>query len=210
VTGTQVDPWIIELDSVLARVRPSPKGRTTWDTATLAAWRRGLGKPPMAVPVLWPDIIAVRDKVPARNEWTARRVEETVHHILALYAFHQQSREQPMHDRSPIGETAGRSLGRSCRNLRQAMEKRDRTPEGVQRAFYAASTAESLDELIGHLRRLIPLLREYDIPIDYALLARDMTWWPDPERRAWARRRWGLDYLSARSDEDEATKETSQ
>jgi CRISPR system Cascade subunit CasB len=112
-----------------------------------------------------------------------------------LYAMHQQSRTEPMHLVSAPGDFSNRrSIGAACRELRIAYTRENRPADGLDRRFRAAATASTVSEVAWHLRGLIQLLREKKIPLDYVQLAADLAGWPDPDRRARARRRWGLDY----------------
>jgi CRISPR system Cascade subunit CasB len=140
---------------------------------------------------MWPYLIPALDVIP--DAWAGRRaIEAACHHALALYATHQQSRPEPMDVRDP-----GRrrdSLGRACNRLSVALQHSGRSEAGVTRRFVAATTADSVEELTGHLRGLISQLRENRIPLDYVQLAQDLAAWHRPGARAWARRRWGLDF----------------
>lgn len=184
--------WAEALHRTLERVRDEP--------AALAACRRGLGKAPMDVPAMWQYIVPALDAVPEARPERRRAVEAACQNALALYAVHQQSRADPMHRRSADGRQD--SVGRACRELLVRLSRKGRPVEGVTRRFLAAATADSADELTGHLRGLIPLLRENEIALDYARLALDLADWTDPDGRARARRRWGLDFYRAR---DQAT-----
>ena len=180
--------WAHALDRTLMRVAGDP--------AALAACRRGLGKDPLDVPAMWPYLAPPLDALP-ENQAGRRAVEAACHHALALYATHQQSRQQPMHLRM---QQPRDSPGRACRDLSAALERKGRSAEGVSRRFLAAATADSVDELVGHLRGLIPQLREEAIPLDYVQLAQDLAGWAYPVRRTRVRRRWGLDFYHFRHE----------
>lgn len=185
-------PWVRALDKALTSLRDYPAG--------LAACRRGLGKSALDVPAMWPYLVPALDAVPEqRGSGYRRAVEATCHHTLALYATHQQSRQEPMHVRRPGWPPD--SVGRACGDLRAALERRARSPEGVTRRFLASATADSVDELAGHLRGLVPQLRENAIPLDYAQLAQDLAAWHRPDRRVRVRRRWGLDFYRSRQED---------
>jgi CRISPR system Cascade subunit CasB len=180
VPGSAAPYWAEVLQKTLTRIHDDP--------AALAACRRGVGKRPLDVPAMWPYLAPALDAVP-EDRPGRRAIEAACHHVLALYATHQQSRTEPMH----VREVRGR-LGRACFGLGAALERKRRSTEGVTRRFLATATAESVPELTGHLRGLIPQLREHRIPLDYVQLAQDLAAWPRPDRRAWVRRRWGLDF----------------
>jgi CRISPR system Cascade subunit CasB len=117
------------------------------------------------------------------KDWEFQRVADAVHYALALCATHQQSRSVPAH-------VTGQSLGAAARRLGQRMNSAD----GAATRFRAAATADTLEELVGHLRGLVPLLRSKDVRLDYVNLARAMAAWPDPFRRARFVKRWGMDF----------------
>jgi CRISPR system Cascade subunit CasA len=173
--------------------------------AALAACRRGLGRRPLDEPAMWRYLVPALDAAPDRSR---RSVEAACHHALALYATHQQSRPQPMHARRH-GRHAD-SIGRACSDLKIEQERQGRSAEGVTRRFLATATADSVDELAGHLRGLIPQLREAAIALDYVQLARDVADWGDAVRRSRVRRRWGMDFYRARQEtpHNDDTKET--
>jgi CRISPR system Cascade subunit CasB len=184
--------WAEVLHTTLTRIRNDP--------AALAACRRGVGKRPLDVPAMWPYLAAVLDTIP-ESRAGRRAVEAACHHALALYATHQQSRPELMHVRGLNGR-----LGRACRQLNAALEHKSRSAEGVTRRFLATATADSVEELTGHLRGLIPQLRENAIPLDYMRLAQDIAAWRHPSSRARVRRQWGLDFYRREipgNDQDE-------
>lgn len=188
-TGPYTPPrWQAEMGEVLTSIGEAP--------AALAACRRGLGKKPMDVPAMWPYVVRVTERASGSSDHWPYRVEAAVHHTLALYATHQQGKSDPMHRRSDA-DHPGPRFGRACRTCAQSRGERDRPDEGVRRRFYSAATADSLDELIGHLRGLVTLLRGESIPVDYVRLAADLAAWPNPEWRNSVRRRWGRDYERA-------------
>ncbi|GLZ16133.1 hypothetical protein Acsp04_63680 [Actinomadura sp. NBRC 104425] len=191
--GKSPPRWQTELAAVLGRLVTAADGAITCDLGGLAACRRGLRKRPMDEPAMWKYIAPVCLAVPP--EWGARavqRVEAATHYALALHAFHQQSRQRPMHQRGE--EHRANTLGLAGARLRNVLVKKDIATDGVDRRFYAAATADSVEEVVGHLRAFVPQLREHDVPLDYVRLAADLAAWPNPELRTKIRRRWGLDY----------------
>lgn len=174
----------------------------------LAELRKGIGKKPGELPTLWssifealPEELLGQGREPSRGEWA-------VYTALTLYALHQQGRDirQECMDREEpqLGEAAAR-LGR-----RKASE------EAVQRRFYALVTAENMEELSWHLKGFVQLLRQENIPLNYAALAEDLYGYQDSERRASIRLRWGRDYYGGlrrgeteKIQESETTQELS-
>jgi CRISPR system Cascade subunit CasB len=182
--GTGQPGWVGKLARALTTIYERPEAA--------ARCRRGLGKPPMEVPEMWEYCVPVVMTLPEDSPWR-RRIEQATHHVLTLYAVHQQSQRDSMHKTATPGEHADaaerRSVGAACRRLYE-----ETSSEGVRRRFLAAATAQSVPELAGHLRCLVTLLRGEKIPLDYLALAWDIADWPDPRRRARVRRRWGLDF----------------
>nr|WP_281175030.1 type I-E CRISPR-associated protein Cse2/CasB [Actinomadura oligospora] len=190
--------WQSELANVLDGFVIRRAGEPDYDRAGLASCRRGLSKKPMTEPAMYQYIAPVSLSVP--RHWGAQaqaRVEAATHYTLAMYGFHQQSQDRRMHQ--TFSQHHGPSVGAAASRLHQALKSN--TPEGVDRRFLAAMTADSVEEVVGHLRVLVPQLRQHAIPLDYIVLADDLFNWPDSQRRARARRRWGLDYRWVPSDE---------
>ncbi|MFD9483386.1 type I-E CRISPR-associated protein Cse2/CasB [Streptomyces sp. NPDC059991] len=180
--STGVPPaWHARLAEQLGAVRR--------DAGLAAACQRGRNLEPldelkMTGPIVY--VLEGDDHTPDQEHvpsWQREAVLGAVHHTLTLYACHQQSQTPSMHQR-------GITLGEAARRLQTAMPSKD----GAYTRFRAARGADSLPELIGHLRGLVSLLRTYTIPLDYVALADALASWEQPQRRAWLRRRWGLDF----------------
>lgn len=174
--------WVTVLRALLTETVAGVASDNRSVIAALAEWRRGLGKEPMSAPGMWRHIVRVADRA---GDEERERVENAVHHALALYAAHQQSRSEPMHtyDRT--------SLGAACRRLAGGHDDEN---QGVRRRFYAAATADTIGELTYHLRGLVTLLRGGRIALDYTRLAREIAEWPHPDARSRIRRAWGRDF----------------
>jgi CRISPR type I-E-associated protein CasB/Cse2 len=166
------------------------------EVAALARLRRGMGKPAGSVLDILEFTLApefVGD--PREDEPTSAEV--AAHQCLTLYAAHQQSQRQRMHQR-------GHRLGRSIRALIPASE-RDYTRHAVARRFAMLGTADSLDELVHHLRGVVALLRGKAVPLDYGQLAADLLRWQRRGGPPAVRLRWGRDFhhLSAPAPQTE-------
>jgi CRISPR system Cascade subunit CasB len=114
----------------------------------------------------------------------AERSLDAEHHALVLFAVHQQSQRRLVHQaRAP--------LGRAIRQLHAKFEA-----AAVDRRFFAAATASTLEEVTYHLRQLLRQTHALSHPalVDYTRLYRDLAGWYDPQRRRRAQRRWGLAY----------------
>lgn len=183
--------WHQELKGMLDTIFRHPEAA--------ARCRRGLGKRPMAEPLMWDFCIPVAEKAADRGQkkyWRPADAEAATHHVLTLYAVHQQSQEQRMTqpgiwDRE-ANQYTRRSVGYAAAHL-----YRERENPGIRQRFLATATAGSVPELAGHLRHLIPLLREEGIPLDYLALFENIADWASPHQRHWVRRQWGLDFHSA-------------
>ncbi|OII63375.1 type I-E CRISPR-associated protein Cse2/CasB [Streptomyces sp. CC53] len=105
------------------------------------------------------------------------------HAALALFGRHQQAAAEPAH-------RPGTGLGRACRELRLADTLAD---SAVERRLMAAAGAQDLHDLVQHLYRLVPLLRQAGIGLDYTRLLCDLTRWEGPGRDR-VLRAWGLQY----------------
>lgn len=184
--------WLGELGKALERrlnqlqhdyLSDRPIGR-----ANLARLRRGLGKPAGDVPEIWELTIGgLPEKLAGRND-APSRAEQAAHLALTLYALHQQSQRVGMHQPAI-------SIGRAVGKLREAP---DVSSEAVVRRFMAVSTAQSVDEVVVHVRGLITQLRSHAIGLDYARFADDLRSLLTPGYETQVRLRWGRDFY--RSD----------
>ena len=143
---------------------------------------------------MWHHMVPIVERVPD-SPGRQRQVEEAVHHALVLFALHQQSRPEPMHVNDQT------SLGAACRRLATA----EKYELGVRRRMYAAATADSVAELVGHLRGLVALLRTERIPLDYCRLAREIATWRNRAWRSGTRRSWGRDFEARPRPTDDQT-----
>jgi CRISPR type I-E-associated protein CasB/Cse2 len=164
--------------------------------ATLATLRAGVNRQPGDVSELWRHYrVVVPDDVAARGE--IHKDLQAEHTALTLFGLHQQSQDKPMHK-------AGSPLGTSLRALRASKQFKD-NPDALDKRVNAAAATESARELGIHLRALVKLLRDQQIPLDYTDLVRDLADWHFPDTRARVRRRWGAQYyVWASRDGDEA------
>ena len=164
----------------------------SYQKASLANLRRGVGHVPGEIPQLWgeylqemPEEMYGRYGQPSREEWA-------IYTALTLFALHQQGRDpaaEPMHSQ-------GRSIGTSAALLidDEDKENREDTMKRILRKLNAAATANSVDALAYYLRSLVQLLRTQGIPLDYVTLAGDIYDYQFPERVNAVRLRWGQDF----------------
>ena len=201
VLGRAVDAQVKRLQAEYQQGAPSAR-------ADLARLRRGLGRPPGEIPEIWGLTIAV---VPEDVRWgpgerrldehgqeVPSRTEQAAHATLTLFALHQQSMSGPAH-------VPGVRFGTAVRNLAAQSE---RSTEAITRRFMAVSTAQSMDELLVHVRGLITQLRSDQRGFDYARFADDLVELLTPGRAVAARLAWGRDFYRINKDTETPTDDT--
>jgi CRISPR system Cascade subunit CasB len=167
--------------------------------AVLATLRLGAGREPGDVSGLWRHYrVVVPDNVAALGTIHPDLAAE--HVALTLFAVHQQSQNTRMHQ-------TGSPLGTSLRALRVSAFKDN--PEALDRRVNAAAATDSVKELAVHLRGLVKLLRDQQIPLDYTTLVEDLAGWHYQDARGRARRRWGAQYYVWTSAGAEGTDDSS-
>jgi CRISPR system Cascade subunit CasB len=160
-----------------------PDGRRE-GRAILAALRRGLGKPPGAVPEVlkwvYPEL-----EVKCRPEERVSR-EDPFLIVASLYAHH------------PVHRGAPGNLGATLAQVR-AGEKG--TPS-LDKRFEALLQCHRTG-LPVLLRHTVSLIRSADKAIDYARLCEDIARWDDPDPENHPQRSWARAYWHPGSDADE-------
>lgn len=174
--GRALDPHIKRLQAEYLHTPPSPAAR-----ADLAQLRRGLGKPAGSVPELWPLTLGLVPESLSGDRDEPNRAEQATHAALTLYALHQQSASQPMHQ-------PGISCGYAMGTLRGAEQWSD---EAVTRRFMSVATAESIEGILTHVRGLVTQLRTVQQGLDYARLADDFVGLLTPGKAQKIRMQWG-------------------
>lgn len=184
--GTHVARTINALQEQVLRDPPWPEA-----VGALARLRRGVGRTP-GFDYTLEAYLSVPDRLlgyrPA-DDTEATDAEYATHDAVTLYALHQQSRRERMHVTGPGLGTAMATLVRVATG-----------PEGVRRRFAALGTASTYTEGIHHLRGLITMLREHQIPLDYGLLADDLRTLRRSEYQASVQAIWGREYFRSRPD----------
>ncbi|MFI7609307.1 type I-E CRISPR-associated protein Cse2/CasB [Micromonospora sp. NPDC049366] len=171
--------------------------------SALARLRRGIGRTP-GFDVTLERYLHVPEPLlghrPA-DDAEAADTEHAVHDSVTLYALHQQARRERMH-------VDGRGLGQALADL----VRRSGGPDGVRRRFAALGTASTYQESIYHLRSLVTMLREHQIPIDYGLLADDLWTLRRPGGPAKVQAIWGREFFRSRpsTDVDAPAPETAE
>ncbi|GAA3854063.1 hypothetical protein GCM10022243_19540 [Saccharothrix violaceirubra] len=152
--------------------------------AALARLRRGVGKRAGTVPDLL--LYTESDKFAGEDAGNDPTTQENAAHIaFTLYALHQQSHRAKQMNRRGYG------LGKSLRLLHPGEFGEPLPP--IVRRFQALSTSASFDEVVHHLRGAVQLLRTNGIPLDYGLLADELTWWQHGGASA-IPLRWGREF----------------
>lgn len=152
--------------------------------ADLAKLRRALGKPAGSVPEVWEYTVAAVPQALQGKGDAPSRAEEAAHGALTLFALHQQSMPVPAHQ---PGVPFGRAVG--------LLAHRDETSAAaVTRRFMAVATAESMGEILVHVRGLVAQLRSAHCGFDYSRFADDLMGLLTPERVDRVRLAWGRDF----------------
>lgn len=170
----------------------------SWAVATLARLRRGAGKLPQDVPELWG--MAGTERLYAQrtlSETEAVRAEAALFLAVTLYALHQQSRPQRgMH-------RAGEELGTAVRKLMlHKSGSGGGIDEPVRRRFVRVGAASTRESLAIRLREIVSLLHRESIPLDYALLARQLYQAQLPGGMTQVRQSWGRSFHAYRPSDD--------
>lgn len=182
-TGKRHRPYFWEEFTTAQAARPQGEGESSlpaWADRGLRALRDGLGCEPGGVPAMrFLHRVEVTDA-----DWATGLLPSSYraeHAALTLFGLHQTGSAQPVH-RPGVG------LGTACQGLSTVLSQ-----SAVRRRLAAAATAHDLDELVQHLRGIIPLLRQADTGLDYTRLHRDLGDWLTP-RHGRVLRAWGLQF----------------
>ena len=122
---------------------------------------------------------------PSRSEWAAFTA-------LTLFAVHQQSQSKAMHEnRTGLGYAIGRLAQR-------------RDSESIKPRFDALVLTRTTGGLVHHLRSLVTILRDEQIPVDYGRLAQDLA--STRDRGGWDRvaLAWARDFARGFSTRSES------
>lgn len=171
-------------------------GRAESETrAALANLRRGVGRRPGELPQLYGELLqdmpeemySVGSK-PSYAEWA-------VYMSLTLFAMHQQGKDVKTDNMN----RENISLGNAASEL---VADNDDT-ERIWKRLYAVASSADMQEMSYHIRALIKLLRDKDIPLDYPQLAKDLYFYQlSDESAEHIRLKWGQDFYKKRTDEN--------
>lgn len=124
--------------------------------------------------------------------------EIAIHHALTLWALHQRSKSEPVHDdrRGEDGSPASNSFAQAVRLLSQRRDgKREAGDIGpVRRRFIAALRAQSATAMVRHSRGLVQMLRDEGLAFDYGRFAEDLLWFQFTSTRSRVQRQWSRDF----------------
>lgn len=155
-----------------------------------ARLRRGAGKDPLTTPDLW----GLIDFVPLFGDdarmWqtNVERAQRAVYGALTLWALHQQSKGEDMH------EDRGNNVGAAVRRLMPSGEIDDQ----LRKRLVRAAAAPNFAQLLVRLRGIVQLLRQKGVAMDYAELASQLYRWQQPGGAAAVRREWGRGFHASR------------
>lgn len=165
---------------------------TARSKADLARLRRAVNQAPGSVPEVWDITLGeLPERLVGKGD-DPSRAETAVHNALALYALHQQGKSESMNRR---GEGLGRAVRRYILTKDVTGGFDNESP--ILRRFNALSTADSVDELLWHLRSLITQLRGSNILLDFAELAGQLYDFHFSEARDRVRLAWGRQLYTA-------------
>lgn len=165
----------------------------------LAYLRRGIGKELGESPQVWAFILEDLPEEKHSRSGKPSTDETAIYVALTYFALHQQGHDivgNPMH------KNDGDSLAQALAKLVRSDEDLKRT----KRRFDMLITANTIDELVYHLRGVIQMLKAKDIAIDYGRFANDLRLIQNPEKTNRIKLRWGEEFYSAlmhKSDERE-------
>lgn len=154
------------------------------DRASLAHLRRGLGKPPGTAPEMFPIVVPWTSSM---NDWAA----DVYYVVAALFGAH------------PMTAQKG-NFGDTCRvaHSRRRADRGAGSEEGVdslERRFVAMLNAHP-DDLHWHLRHAVDLAAGEEVPVNWAELLYDLSYWSHPDR--FVQRKWANAYWRSGSTED--------
>ena len=179
---------------------------------SLAILRRGIGKAPGSMAELWdmtlkdlPESFYRKEGIPSDEEWA-------VYIALTLYALHQQGndiKQKSMNKEDVSLGTAVRILDKlkdsdSAEESADEDNAEDSQDDNKRRnyRFDRIITSQSITELSNHLRGMVQLLKQSSVPLDYALLAKDIYRFRSDEGRDRVRLKWGQDYYRRETKEN--------
>ena len=153
--------------------------------AILAELRHGIGREPGEITSLWGTIFAgMPEELFGKN--TVSKAEWAVYTALTLYALHKQGKEDVFAENISVGKAAARLISS------------DEDEERIIKRLNTVITVVNPKDLAYNLRGVIQLIRNEDIRLDHAMLAKDLYYLSIPERSDSVKLRWGRDFYKNR------------
>lgn len=166
-------PWLVVANAAVTTIMPLQSGytrapRNPKAVRDLANLRHADINQPGADPSLWElTLDPLPQELQGRGSAPASAAEQAVHAALVLYAIHQQSRPEPMHQR-------GVGLGDAVRILSQRRSGGQEWDPGTISRFQHLCRAQSSHIRLENLRGIVTLLRGESVGLDYGRLAADL------------------------------------
>jgi len=161
------------------------------DTGTvrgiMANLRRGVGKPVGELPEVWGIVFdKISPELLGKNQ--ASNAEWAIYTALTLYAVHQQGSDTSINQE-------GISLGHASARLIKTEDDTDR----ILKRLNLVVTAVSPEDLAYRLKEIIQLLKQENIPLDYAKLAKELYLFCHEKYAQNVKLQWGRDFWSERN-----------
>lgn len=205
VLKSRVGARIAGIQSVMYSAHTADDHRVPRVRAALAQWRRAAGKMPHDDPIAWTnilgpspvgrddsDMLLPEELQESRNPSEPSQWEWAAFTALTLYALHQQSQSTGMHVYARGGQQrVPNSVGYAFGKL-----ARETGADSTKNRFDALLLARGTEAFLYQLRSAITQFRSKGIPLDYGLLAADLTRQRKTSRRQGMLLRWGRDFIS--------------
>ncbi len=163
--------------------------------AALANLRRGVGRRPGELPQLYGELLQDMPQEMYSSGSKPSYAEWAVYMALTLYAMHQQGKDVKTDNMNRENV----SLGNAASELVTDMDDTER----IWKRLYVVASSVDVQEMSYHIRSLIKLLRDKDIPLDYPQLAKDLYLYQlSDESAEQIRLKWGQDFYKKRTDEN--------
>lgn len=165
----------------------------------LSNLRRAVGKDPGNHPLAWQFVLSedTAGGFPSLRDDERDMLshsEYAAYLALTLYAVHQQSEQRIMHAKD---KTFGHAVGQLVA---------ERTPS-IKKRFDALLQARSFPAIAYHARTLVQLLKQEEIPFNYAKFAEDLSDLQNPKDRSRVVARWSRDFVVGYSSLTNQTKD---
>ncbi len=163
--------------------------------AALANLRRGVGRRPGELPQLYGELLQDMPQEMYSSGSKPSYAEWAVYMALTLYAMHQQGKDVKTDNMNRENV----SLGNAASELVTDIDDTER----IWKRLYVVASSDDMQEMSYHIRSLIKLLRDKDIPLDYPQLAKDLYLYQlSDESAEQIRLKWGQDFYKKRTDEN--------